>query len=357
MTDMSALPLAQQIDQILQASGKTRVQLLLQSQHIQTIVPLLPAGELWLTVGEVGKNDALLVMENATSEQWQTLFDLTAWNKDALDPKKAIDWLKTMVDVDPEKASTWFRALDWEFAVLLTQSLVTVAKVTDKEEDPVEACLWPNELPPWTLDSAYYLQGLDEDRDPLARTLFKHIADDDIEFFHHLCDVIPDVLPTEQTEVAFETRERRLAEDGFPPYEEAIAIYQPLSATAIKSLPKRNPHFMTEGEKQIVPRFPLVTCGSSQLFIAQVMAAITDGRFLQDFSIELSGLANKVMIADQRPMEPAALRESMKKVVAMINLGLEAISGSDVEKAVSVLQTYWAKDLFKVGVALMRKLP
>lgn len=357
MTDISTLSLAQQIDRILQASGKTRVELLLQSQHIATIVPLLPAGELWLTVGEVGKNDALLVMENATAEQWQTLFDLTAWNKDTLDPKNAIEWLQTMVDVDAEKTSGWFRALDWDFTVLLTQSLITVAKVTDKEEDPVEVCHWPNKLPPWTLDSAYYLQGRDEDRDQLARKLFRRVADDDIDFFHHLCDVIPDVLPTEQNEVAFETRERRLAEDGFPPYEEAVAIYQPLSVAAIKSLPKRNPHLMTSGEKQIVPRFPLVVCDSSQLFIAQVMAAITDGRFLQDFSIELSGLANKVMIADARPMEPVALRESMAKVVAMVNLGLEGISGTDIEKAATVLQTYWAKDLFKVGVALMRKLP
>lgn len=329
----------------------------MQSPHLATIVPLLPPGELWLTVGEVGKNDALQIMNHATGEQWQTLFDLAAWNKDELDPKKAIEWLQTMVDVNAAKASAWFRELDWEFAILLTQSLVTVAKVTDKEEDPVETRHWPNTLPPWTLDSAYYLQGRDEERDGLARKLFRQVADDDIDFFHHLCDVIPDVLPTEQAEVAFETRERRLAEEGFPPYEEAIAIYQPLSVSAIQTLPRRNPRLLNDAEKHVTPRYPLVTCDAAQLFISQVVATVNDGKFLQDWSIELAGLANKVMIADQRPMEPAELRESMAKVVAMLNLAVEAISGSDIDKGRAVLQTYWAKDLFKVGVALMRKLP
>lgn len=357
MTSISTLPLAQQIDHILQASGKERVRLLCESPHMATIVPLLPPGELWLTVGEVGKNDALLVMENATSEQWQTLFDLAAWNKDELDTRKAIDWLRTMVDVNATKASQWFRDLDPDFCVLLVQHMVSVAKKHDKDEDPIEKYDWPNALPPWTLDGHYYLQGKSEDLDQLARQLFRQLADDDIGFLHHLCDVVMDVLPTEQTETAFETRERRLAEDGFPPYEEAIAIYQSLSPQAIKSLPKRDSNQMTGSEKHVTPRYPLVVCDNSKLFIARVMAGVTDGKFLQDFAIELAALTNKVMIADNRPMEPQELRESAAKVVAMINLGLEAVSGTDEEKARAVLQTYWARDLFKVGVSLMRKLP
>jgi hypothetical protein len=357
MTSISTLPLAQQIDHILQASGKERVRLLCESPHIATIVPLLPPGELWLTVGEVGKNDALLVMENATSEQWQTLFDLAAWTKDELDFKKAIEWLHTMVDVDASKASAWFRDLDHDFSTLLVQHMVSVAKKTDKEEDPVEKYDWPQAFPPWTLDGHYYLQGKSEDLDQLARALFRQVADDDIGFYHHLCDVVMDVLPTEQTETAFETRERRLAEEGFPPYEEAIAIYQPLSPQAIKSLPKRESHQLTGSEKHVTPRYPLVICDNSKLFISQVMAGVTDGKFLQDFAIEVAGLTNKVMIADNRPMEPQELRESATKVVAMINLGLEAVSGHDVEKAHAILQSYWARDLFKVGVSLMRKLP
>lgn len=357
MTDISLLPLAQQIDQILQASGKTRVALLTQSQHIATIVPLIPPGELWLTVGEVGKNDAMAVMENATTEQWQCLFDLATWTKDELDPKKAIEWLQTMVDVDVVKASGWFRELDWDFAVLLTQNLVTVVKHDDKDVDPIDKYEWPNTIPQWTLDSMYYLQGKSEDLDQLARTLFKHIADDDQGFLLHLCEAVMDFLPTEEMEAAFATRERRLAEDGFPPYEESVAIYQPLTVAQIKTMPKRDPKLLNDSERHVVPRYPLVTCDKSQLFIATVVAGITDGKFLQDWSVELAGLASKVMIADQRPMEPQELRESMSKVVAMINLGLEAISGNDVEKARMTIQTYWAKDLFKVGVSLMRKLP
>ncbi len=357
MTDISLLPLAQQIDQILQASGKARIQLLMQSQHIAIIVPLLPPGELWLTVGEVGKNDAMLIMENATGEQWQTLFDLATWIKDELDPKEAVEWLHTMVDVDAAKASRWFRELDRDFSVLLALSLVTVVKRDSKDADPIETCEWPNALPPWTLDGQYYLQGKSEDSDTLVRTLFKHIADDDLGFLQHLCETVTDALPIEQTESAFEARERRLAEEGFPPYEESVAIYQPLTAARIRTMPRRDPQLLNDSEKQVVPRYPLVVCDQSHLFIAAVMARITDGRFLRNFSVELAGLANKVMIADQRPMEPGELRESTAKVVAMINLGLEAVSGSDAKKARTALQSYWARDLFKVGVALMRKLP
>lgn len=357
MASIATLPLAQQIDHILQVNGKERVRLLCESPHMATIVPLLPPGELWLTVGEVGKNDALLVMENATTEQWQTLFDLAAWDKDELDAAKAMEWLHTMVDVNAVKASQWFRDLDPDFCALLAHHMVSIVKKTEKEEDPVEHYDWPNALSPWTLDSLYYLQGKSEDLDSLSRLLFRQVADDDIGFFHHLCEVVIDILPTEQMEVAFETRERRLAEEGFPPYEEAVAIYQPLLPQAIKTLSKRSPQQLTGSEKHVTPRYPLVVCDHSKLFISQVMSGVTDGKFLQDFAIELAGLTNKVMIADGRPMEPKELREAAAKVVAMINLGLEAVSGNDVEKARSALQTYWARDLFKIGVSLIHKLP
>ncbi|PIR20732.1 MAG: hypothetical protein COV45_04035 [Deltaproteobacteria bacterium CG11_big_fil_rev_8_21_14_0_20_47_16] len=296
-------------------------------------------------------------MEFATADQWQTLFDLAAWNKDELNVPQALAWLQTMIDVDPDKAAQWFHKLDFDFAVLLLQSLVAMARRQDNNQDIMDDHEWPGELPPWTLDGQYYFQGKTEEYDQLARALIKPLGALDAGFVHHLCEVAMDALPTEQVEAAFEVRERRLAEEGFPPYEEAIAIYQPLSISDIQHLPKRNPSRLQGNQKDVIPRYPLITCDRAGLFITEVMAGIQDGRFLQEFSIELASLANKVMIADQRAMEPKELRESVTKVVAMINLALEAIGNNDVEKARVALQTYWARDLFKVGVSLMRKLP
>ena len=357
-TDISTLPLAQQIDIILQSSGQDRLRQLMASPHLATIVPLLPPSELWLTVAEVGKNDALIVMEYATSEQWQLLFDLQAWNKDEFNPKPAIEWLETMLDIDAKRASHWVRELNPEFVVLLIDTLITVNKRDNKEDDPsADDSLWPSELPAWSLDNNYYIQGKTEEYDGLARKLLRQLADDDLGYFHHLCDTVLDILPIEQAETTYEIRARRLAEEGFPTHEDAMSIYQPLSISALKTLPKRPEQTRDGIAKEVVPHFPLVICDQSHLFISTVVADIHDGLFLQEWSLELAALATKVMIADARPLEPQELGAAMAKVVAMLNLAVEAASGGDIHKAAVLIQTYWAKHLFQIGCALMRAIP
>jgi len=71
----NSLPIKHQLDISLQARGKERLHYLFLSENPEQLVQKLPELELFLTVHEVGKKDALDLISLTTPEQFQYLLD------------------------------------------------------------------------------------------------------------------------------------------------------------------------------------------------------------------------------------------------------------------------------------------
>ena len=61
------------------ASGKRRLDLILDAENPMAVVRALPADELYFTIGEVGLADAAELVQLASPAQFRVFLDLAAW--------------------------------------------------------------------------------------------------------------------------------------------------------------------------------------------------------------------------------------------------------------------------------------
>ena len=95
-------------------------------------------------------------------------------------------------------------------------------------------------------------------------------------------------------------RNVRLAEKGFLPFDEAIGIYQPLKP---ENLSGQSAKFITESsEERLYIPVPHYSTGmlKQDNLLADSLKKIEKDDVLQQIQIELAGLANQIIVADQR---------------------------------------------------------
>ncbi|MDR0965882.1 MAG: DUF6178 family protein, partial [Myxococcales bacterium] len=115
-------------------SPKQRLDLLLDAADIDTLVPSMPAEQLFFMVQGVGLSDALELVHLSSPEQFVSFIDLDAWKRDELSVEKVITWLRAAgTDADDERFERKLAALDIE---VLERMLQSALRIWDLEETP-----------------------------------------------------------------------------------------------------------------------------------------------------------------------------------------------------------------------------
>jgi hypothetical protein len=177
------------------------------------------------------------------------------------------------------------------------------------------------------------------------------LAKHDLELYHKICESALWEIPSEKEEQAYEVKSRRLAEHGFPSFDEAISVYSPLDKKRFALAPKRP----QDEEVDVVPMYPLTVMDDAVLFINRVFTELSgeaEGRFL----METASIANKLLVADGYEISSENLSASLVKAIGYINIGLETLSEGDVSKAASLMNDHWTISIFQVGLAEVVKL-
>src|SRR6185295_17848928 len=73
------------------------------------------------------------LVQLASTEQYQSLIDLGCWNRDHLDPRELLTWLRAARGDDPDEFFSKLRKVDLEVVELMLRALTVVH---DREEDP-----------------------------------------------------------------------------------------------------------------------------------------------------------------------------------------------------------------------------
>src|SRR5512133_1267069 len=79
---------------LAKASGRRRLDLILDARNPQALVRALPADELYLVIRDIGLADAAPLVQLASAEQFKVFLDLDAWRQNELDPTRAMVWLR-----------------------------------------------------------------------------------------------------------------------------------------------------------------------------------------------------------------------------------------------------------------------
>jgi len=129
------LPMEHQLEIILRQRGPERVRSIFLSDHPKELMQRLPELEVFLTVKELGRKDAVDLLSLTTSDQLQYLLDLDVWKKGRLDPDRVARWLEILLECGEDRVRQFLESTDPEELAPLLSKSIHVIKV---EGEPTE---------------------------------------------------------------------------------------------------------------------------------------------------------------------------------------------------------------------------
>ncbi|MCK4768235.1 MAG: hypothetical protein KAS28_07580, partial [Desulfobacula sp.] len=351
--------------EILVSDSEKALELILDAPSPATMVQSFPDQDLYYLMHKIGPSDFIPVLSMATSEQWEYILDVEAWDNDRLDLEYMTKTFDLLFQADPKRLLRWVikeKPDYFEFYLFKNMEI----KIREHDEPP------PSDFDDYiTIDDKFYFrfpgkplitdETIDEDlpkpRDnqeawELIEKMVKAVAQMDLSVFHGLLTETKAVLPAEVEEEQFRLKSLRLAEKGFLPTHEAIGIYQPTRLSSLRKRPddslfKQEPF---DPDMPLPPQFFSQFIEGDDLFVTSLK--FFDPDVILHLESELAALINKIISADKIKLKAREdLEKAIKKACAYLNLGLEVILEGNCkpELAKEVIQKYFLEDIFRTG--------
>ncbi len=322
-----------------------------------TLVQSMADEDLYFFVHHIGPDDALPVLALASNEQWEYLMDMEGWEQDHIHSHQMTQWLARLLKADPDRFTHWIANQRQEETSLYLFRNIQL-HIREYEEDPGDI---GNDY--FTEDQTHYIRlhpypeehrKLQEERDTFVKDLLNRLSVYDYAYYRGLLLAAQGIIPAETEEELFRQRNVRLAEKGLLPFDEAIGVYQPLTAADLVERSPKSDRF----EGRIVDTYPFPIATDAQQvadnLFSRTLAQIHDAPSLEKLQAEFAGLCNQVIAADQqRIRDKGALESIVRKVSDYISIGLEKAQAEAGEEVpyfhAKLVQRHLLSDLFRVG--------
>ncbi len=346
-----SLSFAEQLSILLLSSGQLRQALILASPFSAKLVAMLPEQEVYLTLKEIGLEDATPLLSLMNRVQIQYVNDLETWRKERFQPPDLLKLLKIVHQCGEDKFAEWLETLDPELLVLLLQHYGRVSKF-DITKDPVEATDEPYSI---TFDGYYRYHPFQQEMGAALSPVLRILQARNPRRYGMIMESTYADQRAEVEDEALRYRSGRLAEQGIPGFDEACEIYRYLSEEQFH-------RYVWETSTAIHPRstapalYP-VRLLPSESFLRKALVALGDHPETDRIRMELASLGNKVLIADGLEVTTVdLLRYALEKVTGFLTLGLEILAGRNVEEAAQWLARTWLHYIFRLGYGRVHRL-
>lgn len=336
----------EEISSILELKGKERMDAILNHDNAQYIVQSLPEEEVYFTIKEIGEQDALPLISLMSPEQYQYLLDLELWKGYELKPERVEHWLPILLSCEEDAIERWLKTVDLDTLLLILKKNIRIH--IKNGDEPLD--FKDEENYPFTLDGTYYIEVLNPKFRDYIEKLLNHIASLDFNFYLRLLDQVSWEIGVELEERAFRFREARLADKGFPSFDEALSLYQYLNPKRLRlMLEEKKIHPVEIPNDSLPPNFPMLL-KEQRMFFSICLSELDDQYLLDRIKTELTYMANQALVVDQpENIDLTVLKESLKKVGSYLSIGLEIMSGGDISQAKRYLSEIPLKYLFQIG--------
>lgn len=330
---------------LMQMPVKRRVEAILEQDEAEAVVAALAVQDFYFTVKEIGVEDSIPLLALARIEQLNHLFGMEWWQRDQIQPAKAIDWLNILARASDRKVLAWLYQADFELLVALFKKWIRLA-MAPEDVDPLES---RDYLPANTLDDQYYWDATYPQYEDFLRRLLSLIFEVHQGFYRELMNHVLWASEGDMEEQAYRFNRGRLEDEAIPEFYDAIEIYHPMKK---QQIPCEKDFAVARNEDTFgAPRFALALVPERDLLGAG-LRAISDRSLMDTLQMELAALANKVIIADELSLDhPEGLRQAVDKAAAYVNLGLHLKSAGVLSAAVETLRCVFLQDLFRFGHA------
>jgi len=333
--------------------------------------------DFYFLIHDIGIEDSIELLCLASDDQWEHILDMETWEKDRVQMDQITRWMGLLLLADPHRLVKWAVK---EKNDLFALYLFTAIEVQIREHDQDPSDIGDDFS---TVDDVFYIRIRDdlfggEESDPkfqrhatILTEFFKQLADFDHKTYQSILLESASVMPSEAEEEEFRMRETRLAEQGLPPFHEAIAIYQPMRNS---EPPLRAPERALEqgaGPGQSLIYVPRLVRGDD-LFSRTLASIDPKDPAINSIQNEFAALCNQIITADLKTIrDKAQLRESVKKASGYLSCGMARLltkrsflgqrhggrpAPDDMKKAEGILKSVSLFDLFKTGYSLVSSL-
>jgi len=344
---LGALSIDEQVELVCRAPVARRAELLDLVPHPEHVIPALPEAELVFAVKAIGRADSAWLLAHATDEQIRACLDLDAWRDFAPSPDAIGEWIATLAEADDDTLLRGVAALDPELVMLWMHDRVEVHQKAG--DDPG----WQPPAGGQTIDGVHYLvaKRAADDADVILRLLALTFESDTPGYFRMLQAVIWE-QPSDVEEHALRWRTGRLADLGFPGWEESAAIYARPRREEIEKLPESAPIVDEWHLPVFMPELPATLDPAHSLLRA---AAELDEEARRRFLYAFLALANQVAVADKLPLGDAeSIPRAIEKAARVASRGLDHLAERHARPVVEVLRRVPLPSLFRVGAHLDR---
>ncbi len=324
--------------QLQRLEPKARLEALVEDKAAAALVRSLPADRLYLDIRAVGLADATDVVQLASPAQFQSFIDLGAWKGDRLDHHALLSWIRAARGDDAEAFHAQLTGLDSELLESLLREHTTIHDLEEEPDLHVEGL---------TLDSAdgrYRVEFRAEqsvDQAALRTWLLDLLAQDALGLSRQL-ESARWALPSELEEVAYNFRNARLSDLGFPDPETARSLF------ARVPLPPPPPADAAASALAAGRERP-------RLLSAALEALTADER--DNLEDELRTVVNAVLVDERAdPGDPQAIRDASERARDTLELGLEYLASGNAAAAAEVVRAQTSRHLFQVGFTLGLRL-
>jgi hypothetical protein len=203
---------------------RKRLDLVMSDPQAASVVPRIPVEEFYYLVRGVGLEDTLDVLRLASAEQLQGCLDLDLWDRDRLSTPRVLAWLEVLAELSPPVLARTIQTLDIELVALVLGKHARVYDSTVGEAPDEESTYVVHR----TSDAAFVVEFRTSNATD-ARILERFIMrlyDGDPDLARALLTEAKWGTTAELEEASYRWRTARLADIGFPSYEDALVVYR-----------------------------------------------------------------------------------------------------------------------------------
>ena len=335
-----------QLETALALTGDELQDWLMLSRDLTELVRALPPEHLHHAVRLIGEEDALALIQAASSEQMQQLTDIEWYTEGQLDHKKVRRWLELMMALNEDECDQALQGMDVNAVAQFLRKKVKPAV----DRDNLLLALHLNQRYLFTPDDL-------EARDDFSRTLLDFFYAVDRDLFGDLLGLLvgeePEVIEADM----YAGREDRLLKRGFPALAEAEYLLEIVNASAYGIQWPCGAGFQPATETALqagsLHRNPFLLHALAWGRASGGVGERTEREFIK----ESAALANSLLLAHSKDSgNPEQKTQALLAVQVLGSIGLEAVTQSNLPKAVEHLKMMELRELFRLGWSLTREV-
>lgn len=341
------IALKNELGKILQATPAGRARAIIDSDHTREILEQLSPQETYMILKESWGTDSQILLQYVPPETVCHCIDMDCWQEDALSVEGILDWLWEIYNSSVETLQDALQTIDLDLIILLYQSFIDVVQAVPTDEGVSDLLDAGYE----SFDDIYYFMFQEEgEKTSLLKDMLSLLFTHFQSVYYSIMEGVIWEMRSSVEESLYERRSLRLMEMGFPPPDEATSIYRRvrpeklLGSGIIKS---KVP--IVDRDRDLLPALYLDHLAQGTSLLASSLGEASPGE-RERFTYEMIYLANKVVMADYRPLnEVDTLKASIEKASAVTSLGLAVAMRKGRRTAREVIETMNAETLFSLG--------